>query len=438
MRVGILAFLASGIGLQASTVPTVDSNGWRRKLGEILAEKRGDKYGNSVQGTSASPAPSSSSSTNKLTLSDVSRTDPLLRDSSSRFSLFPIQYYKLWQLYKQHLASFWSVEEVDLSKDIDHWNNKLTDSERQFLGTVLAFFAGADGIVMENLAQRFCNELQIPEVRSFYAFQLAMESVHQEMYSLLIDTLIRDPTERATLFSGYEHIPAVHKKAQWALKWINDDESSFGERLVAFAAVEGVFFSGSFCAIFWLKKRGLMPGLTFSNELISRDEGLHCEFACALFQELAPEKRPRPEVVAQIILDAVEVEKAFLSDALSVSLIGMNAHLMGEYIEFVADCLLVALHQPKQFHTGNPFPWMNMISLSGKTNFFERRVGEYQKANVMPRCDTGSSSDSNSNGDSNISRREYEGGSQADGDHGKSSSGQNKQDMPQLSFDVDF
>jgi ribonucleoside-diphosphate reductase subunit M2 len=298
-----------------------------------------------------------------------------------RFVLFPIQYHEVWQMYKKAEASFWTSEEVDLSKDMSDWNNKLNDNERYFISYVLAFFAASDGIVNENLVERFSQEVQIPEARCFYGFQIAIENIHSEMYSLLIDTYVKEPKERMLLFNAIEHVPCVKQKAEWALHWIEDNSSTFGERLVAFAAVEGIFFSGSFAAIFWLKKRGLMPGLTFSNELISRDEGLHCDFACLLFTLLR--HRPTVETVTQIIREAVDIEQKFLTEALPVNLIGMNAMLMKRYIEFVADRLLVALGCPKIYQVENPFDFMDLISLQGKTNFFEKRVGEYQKSGVM-------------------------------------------------------
>ena len=301
-------------------------------------------------------------------------------DSGSRFSLFPIEYSDLWSLYKQHVASFWTADEIDLSADLTDWHEKLTDSERHFISMVLAFFAGADGIVMENLAERFCREITVPEARCFYSFQMAMESIHQETYCLLIDTFISDSKDREVLFSAHQHIPSVKRKAQWAQRYIGS-AASIGERIVAFAAVEGIFFSGSFCAIFWLKKRGLMPGLTFSNELISRDEGLHCSFACQLYSKL--QRKPSEREIHDLIREAVDVEKSFVCDALPVSLIGMNAQLMSQYIEFVADRLLRDLGCRPLFGTKNPFDWMDMISLEGKTNFFEKRVGEYQKSGVM-------------------------------------------------------
>ncbi|KAI1796279.1 beta subunit of ribonucleotide reductase [Ganoderma leucocontextum] len=304
--------------------------------------------------------------------------EPLLTESTRRFVLFPIQYNEIWQMYKQAQASFWTVEEIDLSHDLPDWNGKLTDSERHFLSYVLAFFAASDGIVNENLVERFSNEVQAAEARCFYGFQIMIENVHSETYSLLINTYIRDPDERTFLFDAIETIPCIKKKADWALRWISDDQSVFAERLVAFAAVEGIFFSGCFASIFWLKKRGLMPGLTFSNELISRDEGMHTDFACLLFQHLR--RRPHPSRVAKIITEAVEIEKEFLTEALPVSLIGLNANLMCQYIEFVADRLLVALGNEKHYNSTNPFDFMDMISLQGKTNFFEKRVSEYARA----------------------------------------------------------
>lgn len=306
--------------------------------------------------------------------------EPILAENKSRFVLFPIKHPEVWQMYKKAEASFWTAEEIDLSPDLADWENKLNDDERHFIKHVLAFFAASDGIVNENLAEQFLKEVQIAEARCFYGFQVAMENVHAETYSLLIDTYIKDPVEKDRLFNALEHVPAVQKKAKWALDWINE-EAPFAERLIAFAAVEGIFFSGSFCSIFWLKKRGLMPGLTFSNELISRDEGLHCDFACLLYSML--ENKLDVDRVKLIITDAVAIEKEFIMEALPVSLIGMNAKLMSEYIEFVADRLLVALGIPKIYGTSNPFPWMELISLQGKTNFFEKRVGEYQKAGVM-------------------------------------------------------
>ncbi|KAI0774379.1 beta subunit of ribonucleotide reductase [Fomes fomentarius] len=305
--------------------------------------------------------------------------EPLLIESTRRFVLFPIKYNEIWQMYKRAQASFWTAEEIDLSHDLWDWDGKLTANERHFLSYVLAFFAASDGIVNENLLERFSNEVQVAEARCFYGFQIMIENVHSETYSLLIDTYIKDPAERVFLFDAIETIPCIKKKADWALRWISDEHSVFAERLVAFAAVEGIFFSGSFASIFWLKKRGLMPGLTFSNELISRDEGMHTDFACLLFHHLR--RRPHPRRVERIITEAVEIEKEFLTEALPVSLIGMNAALMCQYIEFVADRLLVALGNEKHYHSTNPFDFMDMISLQGKTNFFEKRVSEYAMAN---------------------------------------------------------
>lgn len=302
----------------------------------------------------------------------------LLRENKDRFVILPINYPKVWEMYKKHEASFWTAEEIDLSGDLQDWA-KLNDGERHFISHVLAFFAASDGIVNENLAVNFMSEVQLPEARCFYGFQIMMENIHSETYALLIDTYIKDPQEKHRLFHAIDTVPAVQKKAEWALRWIQN--GSFAERLVAFAAVEGIFFSGSFCSIFWMKKRGLMPGLTFSNELISRDEGLHCEFACLLYSMLE-NQLPREQVMS-IIGDAVKIEKEFITEALPVDLIGMNARLMQQYIEFVADRWLDALGCPKLFNSTNPFDFMEMISLQGKTNFFEKRVGDYQKSGVM-------------------------------------------------------
>jgi ribonucleoside-diphosphate reductase beta chain len=305
--------------------------------------------------------------------------EPLLKENPNRFVLFPIKEHDIWQFYKKAEASFWTAEEIDLSSDQADWE-KLSDNERHFIKHVLAFFAASDGIVNENLAEQFVNEVQATEAKFFYGFQIAIENIHSETYSLLIDTYIKDSKEKDYLFNAIETVPAVQKKAEWALKWINN-EQPFAERLVAFAAVEGIFFSGSFCSIFWLKKRGLMPGLSFSNELISRDEGLHCDFACLLFTKMI--NTPSFERVKEILCDAVAIEKEFITEALPVSLIGMNAEMMQQYIEFVADRLFNALGFPKVYNTPNPFPWMETISMQGKTNFFEKRVAEYQKAGVM-------------------------------------------------------
>ncbi|WP_134090999.1 ribonucleoside-diphosphate reductase small subunit [Olivibacter sp. XZL3] len=301
----------------------------------------------------------------------------LLRENKDRFVILPINYPAIWDMYKKHEASFWTAEEIDLSGDLKDWAN-LNDGERHFISHVLAFFAASDGIVNENLAINFMSEVQLPEARSFYGFQIAMENIHSETYALLIDTYVKDPVEKDRLFHAIETVPCVKKKAEWALRWI--ENGSFAERLVAFAAVEGIFFSGSFCSIFWLKKRGLMPGLTFSNELISRDEGLHCEFACLLYSMLSG--KLSKERVQEIIVDAVEIEKEFITDALPVKLIGMNADLMKQYIEFVADRWLVELGNNKYYNATNPFDFMELISLQGKTNFFEKRVGDYQKSGV--------------------------------------------------------
>nr|XP_022899902.1 ribonucleoside-diphosphate reductase subunit M2 isoform X1 [Onthophagus taurus]XP_022899903.1 ribonucleoside-diphosphate reductase subunit M2 isoform X2 [Onthophagus taurus] len=307
------------------------------------------------------------------------KIEPLLRDNPRRFVVFPIEYPDIWAKYKQAEASFWTTEEVDLSKDLNHWQT-LTDNERHFISHVLAFFAASDGIVNENLVERFSQEVQVTEARCFYGFQIAIENIHSEMYSMLIETYISDPKQKEFLFNAIETLPCVKKKADWALNWISSKNATFGERLVAFAAVEGIFFSGSFAAIFWLKKRGLMPGLTFSNELISRDEGLHYEFACLLFTYLI--QKPSKERITSIIRDAVEIEQEFLTDALPVSLIGMNCNLMSQYIEFVADRLLTELGCEKLYNSTNPFDFMNLISDDGRTNFFEKKVGEYQKAGV--------------------------------------------------------
>ncbi len=307
-------------------------------------------------------------------------TEPILAENKDRFVLFPIKYNDIWEFYKKSEASFWTAEEIDLSQDLADWNNKLNDNERHFIKHVLAFFAASDGIVNENLAINFLNEVQYPEARCFYGFQIMMENIHSETYSLLIDSYIKDPVEKDKLLHAVDTVPCVGKKAEWALRWIGN--GTFAERLIAFAAVEGIFFSGSFCSIFWLKKRGLMPGLSFSNELISRDEGLHCDFACMLYTNHVKNQLPK-EQVTKIIVDAVAIEKEFVSDAIPVKLIGMNADLMCQYIEFCADRLLLALGCQKFYNASNPFDFMEMISLQGKTNFFEKRVAEYQKSGVM-------------------------------------------------------
>jgi len=304
--------------------------------------------------------------------------EPILKENKNRFVLFPINNNDIWEFYKKAEASFWTAEEIDLSQDLKDWEN-LNDGERHFISHVLAFFAASDGIVNENLAVNFLAEVQYTEAKFFYGFQIAIENIHSETYSLLIDTYIKDSQEKDKLFNAIDTMDCVKKKAEWALRWI--DDASFQERLVAFAAVEGIFFSGSFCSIFWLKKRGLMPGLSFSNELISRDEGLHCDFACLLYNNHIVNKLS-VERVTEIIADAVTIEKEFVTDAIPVKLIGMNAELMCQYIEFVADRLLAELGCPKIYNATNPFDFMDMISLQGKTNFFEKRVGEYQKAGV--------------------------------------------------------
>tara|TARA_R110001592_G_scaffold325782_4_gene606214 strand:- start:110718 stop:111695 length:978 start_codon:yes stop_codon:yes gene_type:complete len=305
--------------------------------------------------------------------------EPILEANNSRFVLFPIQHNDIWAYYKNAEASFWTAEEIDLSQDLNDWSDKLNDDERFFIKHVLAFFAASDGIVNENLAEHFLSEVQYTEAKFFYGFQVSMENIHSETYSLLIDTYISNDAEKDHLFNAIDTLECVKKKADWALRWI--DNGNFAERLVAFAAVEGIFFSGSFCSIFWLKKRGLMPGLTFSNELISRDEGLHCDFACLLYTTHLVNKLSKQQV-QDIIVDAVNIEKEFVTDALPVKLIGMNAELMGQYIEFVADRLLVELGNEKIYNVGNPFDFMDLINLQGKTNFFEKRVAEYQKSGV--------------------------------------------------------
>merc|ERR1711979_23565 len=310
---------------------------------------------------------------------ELEKSDPLLIENPHRWVMFPIQYPAVWEMYKKHEASFWTAEEIDLSMDNKDWENLSLD-EQHFIKHVLAFFAASDGIVLENLAGNFSTEVQIPEARAFYGFQIAMENIHSETYSLLIEQYIRDPAQQEKVFNAISTMPAVQEKAQWAVQWMNQD-NSFAERLVAFAAVEGVLFSGAFCAIYWPKKRGLMPGLTFSNELISRDEGLHAEFACLLYGML--EHKLPEDVVHDLIRGAVAVERKFICEALPCDLIGMNSELMTRYIEFVADRLLTALGHSKIFGSSNPFDWMELISLQGKTNFFEKRVGEYQKAGVM-------------------------------------------------------
>ena len=303
-----------------------------------------------------------------------SRKEPLLTENENRYVMFPIVDADIWKMYKKQMDCFWRAEEIDLSKDIKHWTT-LNDNEQHFIKHILAFFAASDGIVLENLGQRFMNEVQIAEARAAYGFQIMMENVHSETYSLLIDTLVKEEREKTKLFEAINNFPCIKKKADWAIKWINDKRSSFATRLIAFACVEGIFFSGAFCSIYWLKKRGLMPGLTFSNELISRDEGMHTDFAVLLFSKL--EKKPKRAKILEIVKDAVEIEKEFICEALPCKLIGMNSKLMSQYIEFVADRLLVQLGYNKHYKSSNPFDFMEMISLEGKTNFFEKRVGDY-------------------------------------------------------------
>jgi ribonucleoside-diphosphate reductase beta chain len=312
-------------------------------------------------------------------MSTALANEPLLKENPNRFVMFPIEYPDLWNFYKKAVATFWTVEEIDLANDMKDWE-RLSDGERHFVSHVLAFFAASDGIVNENLAINFINEVQVSEAKSFYGFQVMMENIHSEMYSLLIETLIKNPEEKHKLFNALETVPCVQKKGEWAIRWINSD--SFAERLIAFAAVEGIFFSGSFCSIYWLKKRGLMPGLAKSNEFISRDEGLHCDFACYLYKNYITEKLS-DERILEIITDAVAIEQEFVTDALPVDLIGMNSRLMNQYIEFVADRLLVSLGVNKHYGSANPFDFMELISLQGKTNFFEQRVSDYQKAGVL-------------------------------------------------------
>ena len=310
----------------------------------------------------------------------MAQVEPILQENKNRFVIFPIKHRDIWEFYKSMEASFWTAEEIDLSQDLNDWNNKLSEDERYFVKHILAFFAASDGIVNENLAENFVNEVQYAEAKFFYGFQIMMENIHSETYSLLIDTYVKDEAEKDELFNALEVFPAIKKKADWALKWIESD--SFAERLIAFAAVEGIFFSGAFCSIYWLKKRGLMPGLTFSNELISRDEGVHCDFAVHLHNHHLVNKVPK-ERIRSIIVDALNIEREFITESLPVSLIGMNAVLMTQYLEFVADRLLVELGCDREYNTSNPFDFMDMISLQGKTNFFEKKVAEYQKAGVM-------------------------------------------------------
>jgi ribonucleoside-diphosphate reductase subunit M2 len=316
----------------------------------------------------------------KLDYHTLEKEEPILQQNLQRFVLFPIQHHELWRAYKKALASFWVSEEIDFSKDKQDWDNQMNDNERYFIKHILAFFAGSDGIVLENLMQNFCSEVQLPEARCFYAFQGAIENIHSEVYSLLIDKYVDDPTEKNTLFNAIENIPSIQKKAEWAIKWMDPTHASFHERVVAFATVEGVFFSGSFCAIYWLKKRGLMPGLTFSNELISRDEGMHTDFAVLIYNML--KHRLDTERIYEIIKEAVSIEKEFINESIPCAMIGMNSTLMSQYIEYVADRLVVQLGYPKLYKSENPFDFMQLISMEGKTNFFEKRVSEYSLASV--------------------------------------------------------
>jgi ribonucleotide reductase beta subunit family protein with ferritin-like domain len=319
------------------------------------------------------------SQTNTKIVNTPTQKEPILVENPGRFVLFPIKYDKLWEAYKKAESSFWTAEEIDFSKDTNDWN-KLNDNEKFFLKNIIAFFAGSDGIVIENLVTNFCSEIQVAEARCFYGFQVAIENIHSEVYSLLIDKYVKDDAEKHTLFNAIEEIPCVKRKAEWALKWMNKDTASFAERVVAFAVVEGIFFSGSFCAIFWIKKRGLLPGLTFSNELISRDEGMHTDFAVLIYQMLI--NKLDKETIYKIVIEAVEIEKSFIVDSIPCALIGMNAELMKQYIEYVADRLLNQLGYPKYYKTENPFDFMQLISMENKTNFFEKRVSEYSLANV--------------------------------------------------------
>jgi len=310
----------------------------------------------------------------------MATVEPILKENKDRFVIFPIKHHDIWEFYKKQEACIWTAEEIDLHTDLNDWNNKLSEEEKYFVKHILAFFAASDGIVNENLAENFVSEVQYPEAKFFYGFQIMMENIHSETYSLLIDTYVKDEAEKNELFHAIDVFPAIKEKADWALRWISSD--SFAERLIAFAAVEGIFFSGSFCSIFWLKKRGLMPGLTFSNELISRDEGMHCDFAVHLHNHHLINKVPKARIT-EILTDALNIERKFITESLPVSLIGMNAVLMTQYLEFVTDRLLVELGCDRVYNSSNPFDFMDMISLQGKTNFFEKRVAEYQKSGVM-------------------------------------------------------
>jgi ribonucleoside-diphosphate reductase beta chain len=350
-----------------------------------------------MENTSASPIPPptpastpyheprKASKVDELPLLDQIHGEPLLMENPNRHVIFPIEHGDIWAKYKQHMSVFWIPEEIDLSKDMKDWNEKLNDNERHFIKNILGFFAGSDGIVMENLAMRFTREIGIPEAKFFYACQNLIESVHSEVYSLLIDTYVENKEEKRDLLRAIHTIPCVQKKAEWALKWIDSEDTSFATRLLAFAVVEGIFFSGAFCSIYWLKQRGLMPGLTVSNELIARDEGLHTEFACLLYSKLST--KLQTENAHKIITEAVNIEKNFITESLPCNLIGMNSKLMTEYIEFVADRLSIQLGYPKVYHTNNPFDFMERISLESKDNFFEKRVTTYAKANTTSTVD---------------------------------------------------
>ena len=311
-------------------------------------------------------------------MSEPTFIEPILKPDDNRFVMFPIKHNDIWEMYKRQVDCFWRSEEIDLSKDLGDWD-KLSSDEQHFIKMIIAFFAGSDGLVLENLASRFMNDVQISEARAFYGFQIAMENIHSETYSLLIDTYIRDGEEKARLFNGIENFPCINKKAEWAKKWIADKRSSFASRLVAFAVIEGIFFSGAFCSIYWLKKRGLMPGLTFSNELISRDEALHTEFAVLLYSKL--QKKLNKKRIYEIIKEAVDIEKEFITDAIPCRMIGMNSGLMSQYVEFVADRLCLQLGYDKIYNASNPFDFMELISIETKVNFFERTNSEYALAN---------------------------------------------------------
>jgi len=377
----------SKLEITAGKSTTKEGGALPRPLSPETISSHGSSSGDMGEETKSSSSEDRDMVVKKIVMSEHKRDElagkhapePLLTENPYRFVLFPIQHNDVWQMYKQAEASFWTAEEIDLASDLKDWE-ELTVDEKHFVTMVLAFFAASDGIVNENLAANFATEVQIPEARCFYGFQIAVENIHSETYSLLIDTYVKDPEERMRLLHAIETVPCVQKKARWALKWCERENASFAERVVAFAAVEGIFFSGSFCAIFWLKKRGKMPGLCFSNELISRDEGLHCDFACLLYSKLV--NKLSEERVTEIITNAVEIEQEFIVDSLPVELIGMNSKLMCQYIEFCADRLLLALGVPKHYNSLNPFEWMDLISLQGKTNFFEKRVGEYAKSGV--------------------------------------------------------